>query len=165
MAEIERSFLLKGDPPGDADRVERIEQGYIAIDRDGTEVRMRRRAGALTLTVKSPDPGRTRAEEEIELDGARFERLWPLTAGRRLVKDRHLLALPGDRTAELDVYIGALAGLRVVEVEFPSEEESDRFEIPDWFGREVTEDQRYRNRELAVHGLPRTRSSAKQSPV
>ncbi len=158
MAEIERSFLLKGDPPNDAERVERIEQGYIAIDSDGTEVRIRRRAAALTLTVKSPDAGRTRTEEEIELDGARFERLWPLTAGRRLAKDRHLLAMPGGLTAELDVYMGALAGLRVVEVEFSNERESDRFQIPEWFGPEVTEDPRYRNRELAVHGLPREAS-------
>ena len=155
MAEIERSFLLNGDLPGDARRVERLEQGYIAIDRDGTEVRIRRRTGILTLTVKSPDAGQTRTEEEIEIDEARFDRLWPLTAGRRLAKDRHMLALPVGLTAEIDVYLGALAGLRVIEVEFASEEESDRFEIPEWFGREVTEDQHYRNRELAVHGLPR----------
>jgi adenylate cyclase len=154
MAEIERSFLLDGDLPGGADGIERVEQGYVAIDRDGTEVRVRRRAGALTLTVKSSDAGRTRTEEEIEIDAARFERLWPLTADRRLAKDRHLFALPGGLTAEVDVYVGSLAGLRVVEVEFPSEEESGRFRVPDWFGREVTHDQRYRNRELAVHGIP-----------
>jgi adenylate cyclase len=158
MAEIERSFLLKGDLPHGADRVDRVEQGYIAIDSDGTEVRIRRRAGALTLTVKSPDAGRTRTEEEVELDGGRFERLWPLTTGRRLAKDRHLFALPGGLTAEVDVYVGALAGLRVVDVEFSSEQESDGFQIPDWFGPEITGDQRYRNRELAVHGLPRETS-------
>jgi CYTH domain-containing protein len=160
MAEIERSFLLEGDLPDGAERVDRVEQGYIAIAGDGTEVRIRRRAGARTLTVKSGDVGRTRTEEEMELDAGRFERLWPLTAGRRLAKDRHLFALPGGLTAEVDVYIGELAGLRVVEVEFSSEEESERFQIPDWFGREVTGDRRYRNRELAVHGLPREPSSS-----
>ena len=41
--EIERSFLVAHDPPVDAERVEHIEQGYLAIDRDGTEVRIRRR--------------------------------------------------------------------------------------------------------------------------
>ena len=56
------------------------------------------------------------------------------------------------------MYVGALAGLRVVEVEFSSEQESDGFQIPDWFGPEITGDQRYRNRELAVHGLPRETS-------
>lgn len=154
MAEIERSFVIERDPPIAAERVERIEQGYVAIDTDGTEVRIRRRGSALTLTVKSGDEGRTRVEEEVTLEEERFERLWPLTVGRRIVKDRHLFALTGGLTAELDVYVGALAGLRVVEVEFASEEDAERFRVPDWFGREVTNDQRYRNRELALHGLP-----------
>lgn len=154
MTEIERSFLLVAQAPLDAGRVEHIDQGYLAIDRDGTEVRLRRRGERLTLTVKSPDAGRVRVEEEFEIEGERFERLWPLTEGRRLVKDRHLIPLPGGLTAEVDVYGGALAGLRVVEVEFASEEEAEDFAPPEWFGAEVTDDQRYRNRELAVHGQP-----------
>jgi len=153
MPEIERSFLLAGEPPASR-RVEHIDQGYLAIDRDGTEARIRRRATRLTLTVKSPDAGRVRVEEELEIDAARFDALWPLTDGRRLEKDRHLIDLPGGLTAELDVYGGALAGLRVVEVEFPSEDSAARFEPPGWFGKEITEDQRFRNRELAVRGRP-----------
>jgi CYTH domain-containing protein len=153
VTEIERCFLLAQAPVG-ADRVEHIDQGYLAIDRDGTEVRLRRRGGRLTLTVKSPDAGRVRVEEELEIDGQRFERLWSLTEGRRLVKDRQLIALPGGLTAEVDVYGGALAGLRVVEVEFASEQDAERFAPPEWFGTEVTDDRRYRNRELAVHGRP-----------
>jgi adenylate cyclase len=153
MAEIERRFLIGAQPPA-AERSERIEQGYVAIDRDGTEVRIRRRGGAHTLTVKSPDAGRVRVEEELEIDVERFERLWPLTAGRRLEKERRLLALPGGLTAELDVYGGALAGLRIVEVEFDSAAAADRFTPPAWFGEEVTDDDRYRNRELAVRGAP-----------
>jgi adenylate cyclase len=152
--EIERSFLVAHDPPEAPERVEHIEQGYLAIDRDGTEVRVRRRDAEFTLTVKSPDGGRTRLEEELSLDAERFERLWPLTEGRRLDKDRHLLSLPDGLTAELDVYGGSLAGLRVVEVEFGSARAGDDFEPPGWFGLEVTDDGRYRNRELAVHGRP-----------
>ena len=154
MSEIERSFLIERDPPVAARGVERIEQGYVAIDRDGTEVRIRRRGSALTLTVKSPDQGLIRVEEEVTVDEERFERLWPLTVGRRIVKDRHLFGLADGLTAELDVYADGLAGLRVVEVEFASEQDAERFRVPDWFGPEVTLDQRYRNRELAVHGPP-----------
>ncbi|MGD0198846.1 MAG: adenylate cyclase [Solirubrobacteraceae bacterium] len=157
MTEIERTFLIEEDPPLEPVEIQHVVQGYIAIDGDGTEVRIRRREGATTLTIKSADAGRTRLEEEIDLEELRFERLWPLTVGRRIAKDRCLFPLPGGLTAELDVHIGALAGLRVVEVEFDSEEDSDRFQIPDWFGREITGDQRYRNRELAVHGLPGNR--------
>jgi adenylate cyclase len=156
VTEIERSFLLAAQTRLEAGRVEHIDQGYLAIDRDGTEVRLRRRGERLTLPVKSPDAGRVRVEEELEIEGEgeRFERLWPLTEGRRLVKDRHLIPLPGGLTAEVDVYGGALAGLRVVEVEFASEQEAEDFAPTEWFGAEVTDDQRYRNRELAVHGQP-----------
>ena len=109
--------------------IERIEQGYLAIDRDGTEVRIRRRGGRHLLTVKSGDAGAVRVEEEFEIEAA-ASRLWPLTAGRRLEKDRHLIELPGRLPAELDVYGGELAGLRVVEVEFDSTDQADCFAAP-----------------------------------
>ena len=153
--EIERRFLVgHGAPLADARSVDRIEQGYLAIDADGTEVRVRRRGGETTLSVKSGAAGRTRLEEELPIDADRYERLWPLTQGRRLEKDRHLIALPGGLTAELDIYTGSLAGLCIVEVEFADEAAGERFRVPAWFGREVTDEQRYRNRELAVRGRP-----------
>jgi adenylate cyclase len=155
MAEIERSFLVDRDPPQAPPETEHIDQGYIAIDPDGNEVRVRRRGAQLTLTVKSGGAGRTRVEEEVTIDRQRFERLWPLTAGRRLEKDRQRIALEAGLTAELDVYGGALHGLRVVEVEFDSEAQAEEFAAPSWFGREITDDTRYRNRELALHGRPR----------
>jgi CYTH domain-containing protein len=155
VAEIERKFLVAVEPPDGGGTAERIDQGYVAIDADGTEVRVRRRSGRpLTLTMKSGDSGSTRAEEEMEIDASSFEALWALTAGRRLQKDRQLIELPGGLTAELDRYAGALQGLRVVEVEFASVADSERFRPPDWFGREITDDDRYRNRRLAVDGPP-----------
>ena len=70
--EIERKFLVRERPPGlERSRSTRIEQGYLAIADDGTEVRIRRRDGAAVLTVKSGS-GRTRSEEEIEIDAERF---------------------------------------------------------------------------------------------
>jgi CYTH domain-containing protein len=148
--EIERSFLLARDPPGVAQRVERIDQGYLAAGPDGAEVRIRRRGEVLTLTIKSLDPGAARLEEELTIDALAFERLWPLTQRRRLQKDRHVFALAGGLHAEVDVYRGSLTGLRVVEVEFPSPQAAAAFSAPGWFGREVTDDPRYRNRALAL---------------
>jgi CYTH domain-containing protein len=144
--EIERKFLVRARPeplpPGD-----RIEQGYLAVADDGTEVRIRRRAGASTMTVKS-GPGHVRVEEELGIDDRRFEALWPLTAGRRVSKVRHRVPV-GDVLAELDVYDGHLDGLAVVEVEFPSTAASAAFTPPEWFGPEVTGDGRYANQSLA----------------
>jgi adenylate cyclase len=152
--EIERKFLAP-DPPDDLRRwpSTRIEQGYLAVGDDGTEVRVRRRDGHASLTVKG-GRGRTRTEEEIAIDAGRFERLWPLTDGRRIEKTRYVIPAAGDLELEVDVYTGALAGLTVVEVEFAGEEEADAFEPPDWFGREVTGDARFKNQRLACDGAP-----------
>ena len=152
--EIERKFLVREIPAvADGSRSSHIEQGYIAIADDGTEVRVRRRDGSAVLTVKAGG-GRSRTEEEIGIDGERFERLWPLTEGRRLEKTRHLIPAPEGLTVELDVYSGDLEGLAVAEVEFDSEEAADAFRPPEWFGPEVTDDARFKNQRLASEGAP-----------
>ena len=38
----------------------------------------------------------------------------------------------------------------VVEVEFNSLEDANNFEVPNWFGKEITEDLRYKNDNLAI---------------
>src|SRR3954464_9666265 len=152
--EIERKFLLTAPPPGlEAHPAKRLEQGYVALDDRGAEVRVRRAGDAVTLAIKSA-PGLVRVEEEIALDERRFDVLWPLTEGRRVVKTRYLVPLDGGLTAEVDVYDEALRGLLTAEVEFPSEAAARAWAPPDWMGPEVTGDARYANRELAVAGRP-----------
>ena len=152
--EIERKFVVAELPPGMAEHPgQRIEQGYLAIAPDGVEVRVRRRDGQATLTVKS-GPAQVRTEEELAIDKRRFESLWRLTEGRRVSKTRHELPLEGGLTAELDVYDGAHDGLLTVEIEFPSLEASEGFAPPPWIGREVTGDARYANQSLALAGRP-----------
>src|SRR3954470_22168243 len=147
--EIERKWVLERPPEGlERHPGKRIEQGYVALDDAGAEVRVRRAGGKHTLTVKSA-PGLVRVEEELALEPGQFDSLWALTDGRRVVKTRYDVALDG-LTAEVDIYDGHLAGLVTVEVEFPSEEASEGFRAPDWFGREVTGDKGYANRALAV---------------
>ena len=150
--EIERKFLLAGPPP-QLPAGEPIEQGYLAIAPDGVEVRIRRRAGRSSLTVKS-GPAHVRVEEEMEIDDRRFEALWALTEGRRVAKTRHLVPLGDDLVAEVDVFEDAHAGLLTAEIEFPSTEASAAFAPPAWLGTEVTGDARYANQSLALHGPP-----------
>jgi adenylate cyclase len=152
--EIERKFLVTELPTDlDRNRCEVIEQGYIAITDDGLEVRIRRGGEHAVLTIKK-GKGRTRLEEELDIDAERAERLWALTEGRRLKKTRCAVPAPGDLTFEVDIYAGELEGLVTAEVEFSSESAAQAFEPPDWFGRDVTEDSRYKNQWLACHGLP-----------
>jgi CYTH domain-containing protein len=144
------------EPPADLSRwaATAIEQGYLAIGADGTEVRVRRRDGErAVLTVKSSG-GRSRVEEEIDLEPDRFERLWPLTEGRRIEKTRYEIPVGDDLVIELDVYGGELEWLVVAEVEFGSDAAADGFDPPSWVGREVTDDARYKNQRLACDGAP-----------
>jgi adenylate cyclase len=153
--EIERKFRVTELPDLAQSEGEPIEQGYLALadDDGGAEVRLRRKPDHLCLTVKAGS-GRSRAEEEIELEPERFEALWPLTDGRRLAKTRYRLP-HGELEIELDVYAGDLDGLAVAEVEFEDEPAADAFEPPAWFDDEVTGERRYLNETLATEGRPR----------
>ena len=152
--EIERKFLVV-DPPPDLERHphSHVQQGYVAIDPAGVEVRIRRRDEQTVLTIKRGS-GRSRAEEEMEIGDERFGRLWGLTQGRRVDKTRYEIPADGGLTIELDVYHGPLDGLMTAEVEFGSEAQADAFSAPDWFGRDVTGEDAYKNRRLAVAGRP-----------
>ena len=149
--ERERTFLV-ADFPELPDSGSRIRQGYLALD--GTvAVRVREAEdGGRTLTVKG-GRGARRTEVEWPIGLDRFNALWELTEGRHVAKTRYRIELP-DATAELDVFEGALTGLVVVEVEFDDDEQMQAFDPPAWFGPEVTDDDRYSNASLALHGAP-----------
>jgi adenylate cyclase len=148
--EVERKFLVPNLPDLGAE-AEEIEQGYLAVGSDA-EVRLRRKGDRLLLTAKRGG-GLSRDEAEVDLDRDAFERLWPLTDGRRLHKRRHVVP-HGELAIEVDVYAGELEGLVVAEIEFDSEEAARAFEPPDWLGEDVTGDERYLNETLATAGAP-----------
>ena len=147
--EIERKFLVKWLP----DNLKRarhfiIEQGYLATESAGRQVRLRKTGSAASLTFKV---GRAshREEREIKLGPKQFAALWPGTAGRRLRKVRYEIPWQG-LLIEVDIYRGRHAGLVVAEVEFPDGASCRRFKAPSWFGREVTGTKRYSNVRLAL---------------
>ena len=150
MSEIERKWIVAELPRGLPDG-EPIRQGYVALDGD-VEVRIRDRAGSYSLTVKRGS-GLEREEIEIDLDRDTFDALWPIAERRSIDKDRHVVEV-GTHFAEVDVYRGRHGSLCAVEVEFTSTDEADAFEPASWFGPEVTDDDRWSNRVLAVDGLP-----------
>lgn len=149
--EIERKFLVKEMPRGLGDyRASEINQGYLAVTDDDTEIRIRKKGDGYYETVKS-GKGLKRKEVEFEIGEKGFNALWPLTEGMRVEKTRYDIPC-GGHIVELDVYSGNLAGLVVAEVEFATVEESGKFTPPAWLGREITDDVRYSNRHLALYG-------------
>ena len=155
-AEIERKFMVR--ETGDVPRAEgpgiELLQGYLAEDGE-VQVRIRDAGGTTTMTAKV-GRGVARQEVEVPIGRADFDALWTATAGRRVRKTRHRIPLGGGTrlVAELDEYGDALAGLRLVEVEFPTLAAAEAFTPPAWFGPEVTGDSAWSNSALARHGRP-----------
>ena len=150
--EVERKWLIAGvdSLPAEvlATQAAEIEQGYLTIGADGSETRVRRKAGRCTLTVKS---GRGLVRNEAE---EQFEVLWPATEHARVHKQRRAVPGEGGVTIEVDVYSDQLDGLVVAEVEFDDPWGAESFVAPYWFGLEVTADDAYKNRSLAFQGRP-----------
>jgi CYTH domain-containing protein len=148
--ELERKYLLRGLPRFDAPpEIEEIEQGYLPGERVVERLRRVRTDGAerYVRTVKSGTGG-SRIELEEPIEGEMFERLWPLTAGRRVRKRRYRLR-DGAHAWDVDEYLDR--ELVVAEVELAVEDEEVR--PPPWLQpvllREITDEPSFSNRELA----------------
>lgn len=149
--EIERKFLVPQRPEDLLqESAKTLQQGYIATGSE--EVRLRFDGKKATLTCKQGG-GLKRLEAEIEISLEQFETLWPLTESSRIEKTRYPIPYES-LTIEFDLYHGAHEPLMVAEVEFTSEQQSQEFTPPPYFGEEVTHDSRYKNQALALHGIP-----------
>ena len=142
--EIERKFLLKQVPDNLTSYPhEEIVQGYLAVERGGIQVRLRKKGARCSLTYKrGTEIGRE--EREIQLSAEQFDALWPATEGRRLTKIRFDVQWK-EWVIEVDVYSGRHDGVVVAEVEFPDEQTCREFSPPDWIGEDVTGESRYSN--------------------
>lgn len=160
--EIERKFLInRVDLPSDYSDYPRREviQGYVSAVDDGREVRLRTKGGHYFLTIKG-DGLKTRFESEVEITRHQFNALWPATVGYRVEKVRFEIPF-GEHLIELDIFQGDLEGLITAEVEFDSKKSCNKFKPPKWFGREVTQDIRYKNKTMSRYGLPAGLGNAK----
>lgn len=144
--EIERKFLVKeGWQPNSAGV--RIAQGYLSAVPERT-VRVRIKGEKGYLTVKGKNQGISRAEFEYEIPVSDAEAMLALCEQPPVEKTRYLEAYEG-HTWEIDIFTGANEGLRVAEIELPSEDAD--FVKPDWAGEEVSGDARYYNSSLSRH--------------
>ena len=155
--EIERKFLVR-EMPEHLDQYphSELEQGYLASGH-GATVRIRRDGEHYILTIKKKPKDITsereealvRIEIEEEISEDLFERLSKHCETPMLRKTRYRIPY-GKYTIELDLYHGVLEGLATAEIEFSSYEEAIEAAIPEWFGKDVSEDKRYRNVRLAT---------------
>jgi adenylate cyclase len=151
--EIERKFLTSSRSWQSAvSKVSDIRQVYLATTECASvRIRIKDDVSAF-LAIKSAEAGPTRSEFEYPIPVADAEALFELRIGHIVEKRRHIVVVDGRRW-EVDLFHGVLDGLIMAELELDAAEQ--QFQKPDWLGKEVTDDRRYYNASLAMHGLPR----------
>ena len=144
--EIERKFLVADPSFLKPLKGSQIKQGYIA-GKERSAARIRIRDSGAFLTLKSETRGITRSEFEYEIPLADAEEmLETLCAPPHIEKTRYVVEWKG-HTWEIDVFHGGNEGLIVAEIELATADQA--FEKPPWLGREVSQDARYFNSNLA----------------
>ncbi len=147
--EIERKYLIETLPFDLSEYAStHIVQSYISFF---PTLRIRQRDDIYYLTAK----GRghmAREEFEIEITKEEYQHLHQKIDGYEIAKQRYLIPLENNLTAELDVYENEFQDLYTVEVEFSTVEEANSFVAPPWFGRDVTMERQYKNSHMAQHG-------------
>ena len=144
--EIERKFLVADPSFLKPLTGSQIKQGYIA-GKERSAARIRIRDSGAFLTLKSETRGITRSEFEYEIPLADAEEmLETLCAPPHIEKTRYVVEWKR-HTWEIDVFHGGNEGLIVAEIELATADQA--FEKPPWLGREVSQDARYFNSNLA----------------
>ena len=150
--EIERKFRVI-ELPNNLEQFERkeIKQGYLC---KGPIVRIRKSNNQYILTYKNKKGIQQKHaiqsnEVELELTKEAFLHLMTKVDDYIIEKTRYLIPYQEKYTIELDVFEGRLHGLYFAEVEFETEEEAKNFIKPDWFGEDVSFDERFRNSYLS----------------
>ena len=153
--EIERKFLLKGklsDYNFEYTSIERIEQCYVMLE-DNKELRVRMirfmNSGQFdevryVMTAKAGE-GLIRTEVEVEISKKEYVALKRYSNDRNIAKKRY--------TTKDHLMIDVFEDKNIpsiVEVEFPNEDDANKFTPPDWFGEEVTNNINYSNKMLAM---------------
>ena len=149
--ERERKFLLRRLPNLTGSEHKEIIQKYLSST---PELRVRKIGKEYRITKKGPGT-HTRREEEMEISEELFMFLEGNEPPMRIVKTRYYLPLSGGETAELDIYKEEFDGFYSVEVEFPTQQEMEDFQPPDWFGLEVTERRDMTNYQMVKNGIPK----------
>jgi CYTH domain-containing protein len=138
--EIERKFLIAHDGwKLSCTRSIHIRDGLIAA-KNGRKVRVRIADDKATLAVKGKERGFARAEYEYDIPVWDAEEMLRMCDGLA-EKIRHIVPYAGS-IWEVDVYEGILSGIVIAEVELSKE--GQVFHLPDWIGKEITDNPNYK---------------------
>lgn len=143
--EIERKYLVDTTKWSPNENVTTIIQFYLC---DTPTIRVRMTNEKCYLTIKGKLVGITRTEFEYEIPKKDAMDIIDLAIYPPIHKKRYELEYEGNIWT-VDVFSGKNEGLVLAEIELESEEH--RFDIPEWAYKDVTNDYRYYNSNLAVN--------------
>ncbi|HPQ07156.1 MAG TPA: CYTH domain-containing protein [Syntrophales bacterium] len=144
--EIERKFLVRGDAWRAGEAGVLYRQGFFRVT-DRIVVRVRIEGERAFLAVKVLIDAMTRREFTYAIPHGDAVELLNLCPHPPVEKYRYRRPF-GGLTWEIDEFLGENEGLIVAEVELSSP--NQEIVKPDWVGREVTDDPRYLNVNLAA---------------
>ena len=137
----------------DIEESKRLQQYYVVLD-DQREVRFRHEASqseTIWLTLKDASEG---VEVSVEVNAEMYERFKTRIIGDQISKNRY--RIKGFENASLDIFDDGtpLEGLAIWEYEV--DDSNPDMAIPSFLrsNREITDDTAYRNKSLAIQGLP-----------
>ncbi len=151
--EIERTYAIKYLPNDiKIETIKDIEQVFIYRD-ENTIIRIRKMENKLKdsepieyiYTVKTKGDIQydksyhigQKYEIESDITKEYYEKLLPRKISNKITKTRIVVPIQNNLKVEIDIYYDYLQGLLTAEVEFPSEEDANRFDKPDWLGEEI----------------------------
>jgi adenylate cyclase len=146
--EIERKFLVKGDAWKAGAKGIVYRQGYLSSVKERV-VRVRTIEDKGFLTVKGLTKGVSRSEFEYEISVEDANIMLDDICEKPLIEKTRYKIPVGGLVFEVDEFFGQNAGLVVAEVEL--QDETQKIDLPDWAGEEVSGDPRYFNSNLIRH--------------
>ena len=151
MKEIEKKYLVKDI---DLSKYKYIDITQAYLNTTHPTIRVRKYGNDYFLTYKSRIQTNKNLkiceEYELPITEEVFKKLIKKREGNIINKRRYIIELENNLKAELDVYFDNLEGLKTVEIEFKTENDSLTFKKPDWFLDDVTTNKSYTNSSLAT---------------
>jgi adenylate cyclase len=147
--EIERKFLITNDNwRKDAGEGIFMVQGYMGSN-EKSSIRIRINGDSANLNIKSKTIGIQRSEYDYPVPLDEAKEIIDSLCDKPLIEKTRFYVMHDGHEWEIDVFGGENEGLIVAELELNSVDEE--FTLPDWVGKDVSDDPRYYNICLVTH--------------
>jgi len=159
MKEIEKKYLLKDSILSLIHKLGlkkyKISQFYTTITAD-KGVRYRQMDDRYFKTIKD-GTGVSRDEEEVEISERKFQKKLKDRIKEPIRKNRYIFHFKG-KEYSIDVFKKAFKGLYILEIEFPTMEDFEQFELPSILESHVIKDvsfnESFKNKSMVLDGKP-----------